>query len=101
MLRSGLLRIFLFVLLLVGPLTSSFASAKKAKTHYDALEIKQSATLKDVKKAYRKLAVQHHPDRNPGDEEAATVKFRVISEAYEVLSDEGARRDYDRALKGD
>jgi len=79
--------------------SSSFASAKKQKTHYDTLEIPQDATLKDIKKAYRRLAVQHHPDRNLGNEEAATIKFREISEAYEVLSDEDLRRGYDRSLK--
>ncbi|KAL7542350.1 hypothetical protein ACHAXR_011687 [Thalassiosira sp. AJA248-18] len=73
---------------------------KQQKTHYDVLELQQDASLKDIKKAYRRLAVQHHPDRNLGNEDEATVKFREISEAYEVLSDEGSRREYDRALKG-
>jgi len=80
--------------------SSLFAEgAKKQKTHYEVLKLKQDATLKDIKKAYRKLAVQHHPDRNIGNEEESTIKFREISEAYEVLSDEGLRRDYDNQLK--
>ena len=54
------------------------------KTHYDVLEIEQSATLKDIKKAYRRLAVQFHPDRNRGNEQEATIKFRQINEAYQV-----------------
>merc|ERR1719287_38670 len=89
---AGLLRAFAFLSLLL-------ALAAAAKTHYDALGIEKSATLQDIKKAYRKLAVQHHPDRNPGNEEAATVKFREISEAYEVLSDKDSRRNYDHMLK--
>jgi len=73
---------------------------KQKKTLYDVLELKQDgASLKDIKKAYRRLAVQHHPDRNLGNEEEATVKFREISEAYEVLSDEDSKREYDRSLK--
>ena len=91
-----------FCTLLATLSLSSLPSVEAAmpKTHYDTLELQPEATLKEIKKAYRKLAVQHHPDRNLGNEEEATVKFRAISEAYEVLSDEELRRDYDRALKG-
>jgi len=91
----------LFYLITILSTTSSsiFVEGAKQKTHYDVLELKQDATLKDIKKAYRKLAVQHHPDRNIGNEEESTIKFREISEAYEVLSDEGMRRDYDNQLK--
>ncbi|EED92081.1 predicted protein, partial [Thalassiosira pseudonana CCMP1335] len=64
--------------------------------HYDVLQISQDATLTDVKKAYRKLAVQTHPDRNLDNVEEATIRFREVSEAYEILSDEKARKDYDR-----
>ena len=67
--------------------------------YYKILELSKNASDKDIKKAYRKLAVQHHPDRNIGNEEESTIKFREISEAYEVLSDEGLRRDYDNQLK--
>jgi molecular chaperone DnaJ len=45
----------------------------------------------DVKKAYRRLAVRHHPDRNIGDEAGATVWFREVNEAYKVLSDAASR----------
>jgi len=91
----------LFYLITISTTSSSslFVEGAKQKTHYDILELKQDATLKDIKKAYRKLAVQHHPDRNIGNEEESTIKFREISEAYEVLSDEGLRRDYDNQLK--
>ncbi|KAL9189344.1 hypothetical protein ACHAXT_011834 [Thalassiosira profunda] len=95
-----LLAALALLLLLTSPCTvHPGVEAAKQKTHYDVLELQPDATLQDIKKAYRKLAVQHHPDRNPGNEEEATERFRDIAEAYEVLSDEGARRDYDRALK--
>ena len=71
------------------------------RTHYEVLEVPQDASLQDIKKAYRRLAVQHHPDRNPGNEEEATIKFREVSEAYEILSDEKSRREYDQFLKGE
>lgn len=45
------------------------------------------------------MAVQHHPDRNIGDEERATVRFREVNEAYQILSDESARREYDMSLR--
>lgn len=88
-----------YYLISISSSSSLFVEGAKQKTHYDVLELKQDATLKDIKKAYRKLAVQHHPDRNIGNEEESTIKFREISEAYEVLSDEGLRRDYDNQLK--
>ena len=63
--------------------------------YYEVLGVSREATQEEVKKAYRKRALQFHPDRNPGDKEAEK-KFKEISEAYEVLSDEGKRRTYDR-----
>ncbi|KAL7519446.1 hypothetical protein ACHAWF_000240, partial [Thalassiosira exigua] len=77
------------VLLLLPP--TADAARTSPKTHYDELELEPDATLGEIKKAYRRLAVKHHPDRNPGNEEEATEKFREIAEAYEVLSDEGSR----------
>lgn len=71
--------------------------------YYDILETTRGATQEEIKKAYRKSAVKHHPDKNPGDPKAEK-KFKAISEAYEVLSDEQKRRIYDQygaeALKG-
>src|SRR5438445_5586886 len=71
--------------------------------YYEVLGIERSATQEEVKKAYRKKALQYHPDRNPGDPEAEK-KFKEISEAYEVLSDEKKKEMYDRygpeALRG-
>jgi len=71
----------------------------KTKTYYGILELSPNASLKDIKKAYRRLALEHHPDRNKGNEEEKTAIFREISEAYEILSDENKRREYDRDLK--
>lgn len=62
---------------------------------YKLLGVEKSASSDDLKKAYRKLAMKYHPDRNPGDKEAEQ-KFRDISEAYEVLKDEQKRAAYDR-----
>jgi molecular chaperone DnaJ len=62
---------------------------------YEILEVSRDADEDDIKRAYRKLAKQYHPDRNPGDA-AAEEKFKQISAAYEVLSDPNKRAAYDR-----
>jgi molecular chaperone DnaJ len=62
--------------------------------YYEILEITRNSSQDEIKKAYRKKALQYHPDRNPGDS-TAEKKFKEISEAYEVLSDENKRRIYD------
>ncbi len=66
--------------------------------YYELLEINRSASPEEVKKAYRKKAIQYHPDKNPGDS-VSEKKFKEISEAYEVLSDEKKRSIYDRLGK--
>jgi molecular chaperone DnaJ len=63
--------------------------------YYDLLGVPRDAQPDDIKKAYRKLAMQFHPDRNPGDA-TAEHKFKEVSEAYEVLKDEQKRAAYDR-----
>src|SRR5690348_8390837 len=65
------------------------------KDYYELLGISRDASADELKKAYRKLAMQHHPDRNPGDQQAEQ-KFKDISEAYDVLKDEQKRAAYDR-----
>ena len=62
---------------------------------YEILGVSKSAGADEIKKAYRKVAMQHHPDRNPGDK-AAEEKFKEAAEAYEVLSDADKRAQYDR-----
>lgn len=65
------------------------------RDYYEILGVKKDAPLKDIKAAYRKLALQYHPDRNPNDKKAEE-KFKEAAEAYEVLSDEQKRRQYDQ-----
>lgn len=65
------------------------------RDYYEVLGVGKDANDSDIKKAYRKLAKQYHPDTNPGNEDAAH-HFREATEAYEVLSDEGKRRQYDQ-----
>ena len=68
----------------------------KAKDYYKILGVPRNASEQDIKKAYRKLAMQYHPDRNPGKEEWANEKFKEINEAYGVLGDPEKRGQYDR-----
>jgi len=66
-----------------------------AKDYYSTLGLKRNATQDEIKKAYRKLALKYHPDRNQGDKEAE-ARFKETAEAYEVLTDTKKRETYDR-----
>ena len=66
------------------------------KDYYAALGVPKDASTADIKKAYRKLARELHPDKNPGDT-AAEQRFKEVSEAYDVLSDDKRRKEYDEA----
>ena len=65
------------------------------RDYYEVLEVAKNATADEIKKAYRKKAIQYHPDKNPGDKEAEE-KFKEAAEAYEVLSDPQKRARYDQ-----
>lgn len=65
------------------------------RDYYEVLGVSKGAAADEIKKAYRKVAMQYHPDRNPGDK-AAEEKFKEAAEAYEVLSDSDKRAQYDR-----
>ena len=65
------------------------------RDYYEILGVSKTASAEEIKKAYRKVAMQFHPDRNPGDK-AAEEKFKEAAEAYEVLSDADKRAQYDR-----
>jgi len=71
------------------------AQAMAKRDYYEVLNVPKSADEKEVKKAYRRLAMKYHPDRNPGDKEAEE-KFKEATEAYEVLSDANRRAAYDQ-----
>src|SRR5437773_6343284 len=64
------------------------------KDYYSTLGVPKTASEKEIKQAFRKLARKHHPDVNPGDKQAET-RFKEINEAYEVLGDAAKRKKYD------
>ena len=65
------------------------------RDYYEVLEVDKTATIDVIKKAYRKKAIQYHPDKNPGDKEAEE-KFKEAAEAYDVLSNPDKRARYDQ-----
>src|ERR1700677_1830982 len=69
--------------------------ATTKRDYYHVLGVERGATPDEIKKAYRKLAVKFHPDKNPGDH-TAEEKFKELGEAYDVLMDDSKRPAYDR-----
>ncbi|KAJ3669463.1 hypothetical protein LUZ60_011413 [Juncus effusus] len=80
---------------LLSVLFLHYIFASEGKSYYDILQVPKGASEEQIKRAYRKLALKYHPDKNPGNEEA-NKKFAEISNAYEVLSDQEKRKIYDR-----
>lgn len=66
-----------------------------SKNYYDILGISKTASTDDIKKAYKKLAMKYHPDRNK-DDTSAEKKFKEINEAYQVLGDAEKKKQYDQ-----
>ena len=69
--------------------------AEQKRDYYEVLGLSKGASDDEIKKAYRKLAKQYHPDMNPGDK-TAEAKFKEVNEAYSVLSDKDKRAKYDQ-----
>lgn len=87
--------LFLVSILLALVILSEAAPKKESRDFYKILKISRSATEQEIKKAFKRLSVQMHPDKNPGDE-AAKKAYQEVSAAYEVLSDPEKRRVYDQ-----
>ena len=85
------IKIFLFSLIILPIMIKS----EEQEDYYKILGIKKDATEAEIKKAYRKLALKWHPDKNPNNREEAEEHFKKINEAYSVLSDKNKRNQYD------
>ena len=70
------------------------------KDYYEVLGVKKDATADEIRKAYKKLAIKWHPDKNPNNKEEAENRFKEISEAYSVLSDPEKKKEYDNRDTG-
>jgi len=70
-------------------------SAEDNRDFYKILGIKRSSKPRDIKKAFKKMSIKHHPDKNPGDDNALK-RYQDVSAAYEVLNDVEKRRKYDK-----
>ena len=73
-------------------------TSNSSPTYYDILNVPPTATPAEIRKAYLKLSLKYHPDKNPNNAEQAKEQFILIGQAYDTLSDETKRREYDREL---
>lgn len=78
------------------PVSSDLKAAPLS--YYETLGVKSDAAIAEIKTNYKKLALKNHPDKNPDDPVGAEIRFRAIQEAYEVLGDEGRKKNYDEQL---
>ena len=83
----------MLAMLLLVLLSCVLSMCEGKRDYYTTLEVERSASKQDIKKAFRKMALRYHPDKNPGKD--TTKKFRAVAEAYEVLGDVEKRRQYD------
>jgi len=81
-------------IVVIDELDQSLVSAEKKHDYYEILGVKRNASDREIKKAFRKLAVKYHPDKNK--EPGAEKKFQEMAEAYEILSDDEKRKKYDK-----
>lgn len=91
-----LIETILFTIFIQNRYTNSLKGDMAEIDYYSVLQITKTASLDDIRKSYRKLAVKYHPDKNPDNRERATEEFKKIAEAYEILSDPEKRQHYDR-----
>ncbi|KAK7454543.1 hypothetical protein VKT23_011297 [Stygiomarasmius scandens] len=78
-----------------GASTANNQEGAEVLDYYQLLKVDENATGDEIKRSFRKLALVHHPDKNPNDLEGATKRFAALQQAYEVLSDEQERAWYD------
>src|SRR6516162_5535788 len=80
---------------MVGKVSLEYPSTMAKQDFYETLGVSKSASADELKRAYRNLAMKHHPDRNPGDK-SPEKKIKEINEAYDILKDDQKRAAYDR-----
>ena len=73
--------------------------ASEDEDYYKILEVNRDASSEEIKKAYRKLSMIHHPDKN-GNSEESTIKFKLLASAYEVLGNADKKKLYDMGIRG-
>ena len=89
-------RIALLLLVIVSLLCSGLVNSSRPGKLYSVLGVQPKASMTEIKRAYRKLALKLHPDKNPSNKEECEKKIKAINEAYETLSDERKRELYDQ-----